>query len=104
VARLCLDYCNHQLEKEIGEHHLARERSQTDEELAERIVRAGMKELGWREEELGRRRKGDPAKARIASELRSHTSVNLKWIGRRLEMGSWSYVSNLLAEPQKCKK
>jgi putative transposase len=86
------------LEKEIGEHHLARERSQTDEELAERIVRAGMKELGWREEELGRRRKGDLGKVRIANELRSHTSVNLKWIARRLEMGSWSHVSNLLTK------
>jgi putative transposase len=31
----------------------------TDEEIAERIVRAGMKELGWKEKDLRERRKGD---------------------------------------------
>src|SRR5439155_12660997 len=83
------------LEKEIGEHHLARERIQTDEEVAERIVRAGMKELGWGEAELERRRKGDLEKVRLAGKVRSRTSVNLKWIAQRLRMGSWSHVSNL---------
>jgi hypothetical protein len=51
-------------------------------------------------------RKGDLEKVRLARELRSRTSVNLKWIARPLRMGSWSHVSNLLAkdEAQKCKK
>jgi putative transposase len=78
---------------------------QSEEEVAERIVRAGMKELGWREEDLCARRKGDLGKIRLAKELRARTAMNLQWIARRLEMGSWSYVSNLLreAETKKCK-
>ena len=78
--------------------HLARHRSQTDEELAERIVRAGMKELGWGEAELEQRRRNDLEKVRLARELRSRTLVNLKWIAQRLRIGSWRHVSNLLAQ------
>ncbi len=91
-------------EKPVTEHHRAEERIQTDEELAERIVRAGMKELGWDEKELRRRRKGDQNKLSIATELRCSTSVNLKWIARRLQMGSWSHVSNLLRTEAKSAK
>src|SRR5205814_5441125 len=68
-------------EKPVTEHHRSEERIQTDEELAERIVRAGMKELGWDEKELRRRRKGDQNKLRIATELRCSTSVNLRLPG-----------------------
>ena len=91
-------------EKPVTEHHRSEERIQTDEELAERIVRAGMKELGWDEKELRRRRKGDQNKLRIATELRYSASVNLKWIARRLQMGSWSHVSNLLRTEAKVQK
>jgi len=63
-----------------------------------------MKELGWDEKELRRRRKGDQNKLRIATELRCSTSVNLKWIARRLQMGSWSHVSNLLRTEAKSAK
>jgi hypothetical protein len=32
---------------------------------------------------------------------RQETTMSLKWIARRLDMGSWTYVSNLLnAAPQ----
>ena len=92
------------LEKPAGEHHRARERRQTDEEIAERIVRAGMKELSWTEEELGRRRKSDVEKVRLAREVRSRTSVDLKWIARRLQMGTWTHVSNLLGKIDQCQK
>jgi putative transposase len=89
-------------ESEVGEHHRAEERARTDEEVAERIVRTGMKELGWAEEELRRRRKSDAGKVRMARAVRERTSVNLKWIAQRLEMGSWTHVSNLLSK--KCQK
>jgi putative transposase len=85
-----------QFQTEAGEHHRAQERAQTEEQIAERIVRAGMKELGWAEQELRIRRKSDRAKVRIAREVRRRTAVDLKWIARRLEMGTWTHVSNLL--------
>ena len=32
----------------------------------------------------------------IARRLRQETTMSLKWVAQRLQMGSWSYVSNLL--------
>ena len=46
-------------------------------------------------------RKGDPVKVKLAQRLRRETTMSLKWIARRLQMGSWTYVSNLLHEKQK---
>ena len=85
------------LEKEVSEHHVARERSESDEELAERIVRAGMKELDWEEKGVRWRPKSDPGKISLARELRRRTSIDLKWTAQRLEMGSWSHVYKLVA-------
>jgi hypothetical protein len=82
----------------VSEHHHARERSQTDEQKAEAIILARLKKLGWGKGELLARRKSDPQKIPLARELRSHTTMSLKWIARRLEMRSWTQVYNLLRE------
>jgi len=55
-----------------------------------------MKELGWDEKELRSRPKGDKAKVKLARRLRKETTMSLKWIARELNMGSWTYVCNLL--------
>jgi len=81
-----------------SEHHHARERKQTDEQKAEAIILARLKELGWRKTELVARRKSDPHKIALARDLRSQTTMSLKWIARRLGMGSWTHVSNLLRQ------
>jgi putative transposase len=91
IARL-LD----RLDKPPSEHHHSRERAQTDEQKAEGIIRAALAKIGWRNEELRRRCKSDPHKVTLALKLRTQTSVSLKWIAQRLEMGSWTHVSNLL--------
>ncbi len=82
----------------VSEHHHARERKQTDEQKAEAIILARLKELGWGKTELVARRKSDPHKIALARDLRSQTTMSLKWIARRLEMGSWTHVSNLLRQ------
>jgi hypothetical protein len=66
--------------------------------LREAQVLEEMKRLGWEEDDLPRRRKGDEGKVKIARRLRQETPVSLKWIAQRLRMGSWTYVSNLLPE------
>jgi len=48
--------------------------------------------------ELTVRRKSDPVKVALARDLRFQTTMSLKWIARRLEIGSWTHVSNLLRE------
>ena len=49
--------------------------------------------------ELAKRRKGEPAKVALARRLRAETTMTLKWNAGELQMGSWTYVSNLLAQP-----
>ena len=80
----------------VSEHHHSRERNETDEQKAEAMISARLKKLGWQNRELGIRRKSDPQKVTLARELRSQTTMSLKWIARRLQMGSWTHVSNLL--------
>jgi hypothetical protein len=61
-------------------------------------VREGLKRLGWEKNELAERRKEDRAKVKLAKRLRQETVMTLGWIEKRLEMGSWTYVSILLNE------
>ena len=82
----------------VCEHHHSRERSETDVQKAEAIISARLKKLGWEKADLGAQRKSDPRKVALAKALRSETTMSLKWIAQRLEMGSWTHVSNLLRE------
>lgn len=81
----------------VGAHHYGEDRLETGEVQAERLVAAELKRRGWTEAELARRRKGDPGKVAIAQQIRKRTSMTLKWIAHRLQMGSWTSVSNALA-------
>jgi hypothetical protein len=82
----------------VNEHHHARERSETDEQKAEALISARLKRLGWEKRKLTARGKSDLAKVALAREMRSQTTMSLKWIARRLEMGSWTHVFNLLRQ------
>ena len=84
-------------------HHYSSERSETDEQRAESIVRAQLGKLGWGNQDLKKRRKSDRDKVQLARKLRAETTVSLKWIAQRLEMGTWTHVSNLLQRTQ-CQK
>jgi hypothetical protein len=75
----------------------ARERSETDAALAEKIVLGALAKVRWREIDLRRHPKGHPVKVKIARQLRMQTPMNRQWIADRLRMGSPSYVSNLVA-------
>jgi hypothetical protein len=85
-----------------GQNHYGADRRESGEGKAQRIVAAGLQRLGWNEDELGRRRKGDPEKVKLARQLREETTMTLAWIAESLKMGTWTYVSNLLrAQPPK---
>jgi putative transposase len=74
----------------------ASERGETDQALAERLVREALRKMGWTENDLKRRAKGDREKVKIARQLREHTPMSRQWIATRLGMGSASYLSALL--------
>jgi hypothetical protein len=60
-----------------------------------------LREVDWKESELGRRLKGDVNKGRMAARLRAETTMTLKWIAERLSMGTWTNVANCLAKAKK---
>ena len=87
-----------QLEGKPSESHPARERIEATEAKAERIIEAGLREIGWTEDDLRTRRKCAPEKVRLAERLRSETTLSLKKVAERLNMGTWTNTSNLLCK------
>ena len=87
-----------------GVHHYGSERAESSQERARRMVAQELARLGWEEADLPRRRKGDKHKVQLALRLRAETTMSLTWIAARLQMGSWSHVSNLMRKATKCKK
>jgi len=82
-----------QVHEAAGANHYGEEIGQSAEQTALRIIAEGLAKLGWEEADLGRRRKGDPVKVRIARRLRRETTVSKRWIAQKLEMGSVSNVT-----------
>ena len=82
----------------VGPSHYSANRRERDQQKAQRLVSEALKRMGWAEEELSRRPKGDRQKVKMARKLRQETTMTLKWIAQRLQMGTWTYVSNLLHE------
>ncbi len=82
--------------KEFGAHHYGREVQESAEANANRIVEVELRNLGWTEKDVVEKRKGDEHKVWIARRLRSETTMTLKWIADRLDMGASTYLSHLL--------
>jgi REP element-mobilizing transposase RayT len=90
-----------QMEERRGANHYGEECYESAEAKAERIVAEELGRRGWREAELVGRAKGDKEKVAMAARLRRETTMTLKWVAKRLAMGSWSNVSNRLAARRK---
>ena len=91
-----LDWILNKIEVPTKEAHPSRERDETEQAKALRIVQEELKRRGWTKAELKRRRKGDEAKVALARRLREETAVSLRWIAENLYMGTWTHVSNRL--------
>ncbi len=61
-----------------------------------RKLRTRLGRVSWPKEELRGRPKGHPGKVALARRLRQETIMSLRRIAQRLEMGTWTYVSNRL--------
>jgi REP-associated tyrosine transposase len=90
-----------QMSGRMGEHHYGLERRESAEEKAERIVKEELAKAGWRPEELAKRAKGDSVKLAVALRLRGDTTMTLKWISQRLEMGAWTHLNKRLYEQRR---
>jgi len=80
----------------LGSHHGGEAKQETDEQKAERLVQEELRQRRWTEQDLGRRRKTDAAKVKLAARLRAETVMPLDWIAGRLQMGSRHTLANCL--------
>lgn len=80
----------------LGTHHGGKERHETDEHKAERLVVAELRKRRWTESDLERRRKTDAVKVKLAARLRTESVMTLDWIAQRLRMGCRHTVANCL--------
>lgn len=67
--------------------HLSDALEETMEEKARGVIRAFLKRRGIGLEEFRGLKKGDPAKVRLAGELRRRTTMTMAWIARELNAG-----------------
>lgn len=76
------------LEGNLGEHHSGELRRESAADKAERIVAEELGRLGWEATELAVRRKNDPGKLAIAARLRRETTLSMKAIAFRTQLGT----------------
>lgn len=84
------------VEAKAGAHHYGEELRESAEAKAERLLAAELKRLGWKKDDLAKKRKGDPAKVALAARLREETTVTLGWLAKRLHMGTRTHLTHLL--------
>jgi hypothetical protein len=77
-----------QIDGKIGEHHSGQLRLETAEAKAERIVAEELHRLNWKEADLLCRRKSNPVKLALAARLRRKTTLSIKAIAQRLDLGT----------------
>lgn len=77
-----------EMEGSLGEHHSGELHRETAEARAERIIGEELGRLGWTESDLASRRKSDPGKLAIGARLRKETTLSIKGIATRLQLGT----------------
>lgn len=93
-----------QMKERMGAEHYGLERQETAEARAEEIVKTELKRRRWTQSQLSQRAKGDAQKVEMATRLRRETTVSVKWIAERLQMGAPGYVNHLLYRQRKLKQ
>ena len=75
-------------------HHGGEEQQESAEAKAQRLLNQQLQGWGLTPNDLHLRPKGDGAKVKVASELRSQTTMTWAWIAQQLSMGSGGYAAN----------
>jgi len=76
------------MEGSLGGHHAGELHQEAAQAKAERIIADELQRRGWQERDLITRRKNDPAKLEMAARLRRETTLSLKAIAVRLQLGT----------------
>jgi putative transposase len=84
------------MSERVGPGHYGEEVRASGEAKAERIVVEELRRLQWTAKDLRERKKGDVEKVRIAARLRTETTMTIKWIAERMQMGAETYARDEL--------
>ena len=76
------------IEGKLGDYHSGTLRQESSQSRAERIVAQELKRLGWTEQDSGTLRKNDPRKLALAARLKKETTLSLKQIAARVQLGT----------------
>ncbi len=76
------------MEGKLGENHAGELHRESAEQKANRVVAQEMSRRGWTEADLACRLRNDPGKLAMAARVRKETTLPLKWIAARLQMGT----------------
>jgi hypothetical protein len=74
----------HRMGPQLGEHHSGQWRQECAEAKGERIIAGELKGLKWKEEDLNKQSKGDPARLATAAGLRRESTLTIRQIAQRL--------------------
>ena len=85
----------------LGDHHSGALRRESEAARAGAIIAAELKRLGWKESDLKKRLKSDPAKMKMAARLRRETTLTVVEIAQRLHMGSRKSLGSKLHQWRK---
>ena len=72
----------------LGAHHAGELRQESAETKAREILGQELKQRGWTESDLRRRRKSDREKLAMAARLRTETTLTIKRIAELLGLGT----------------
>jgi len=90
------------MEGGLGEHHAGELHEQVAQAKAERIVAEELQRRGWAEQELARRSKSDADKLEIAARLRRETTMSIKSIAARVQLGTSKAANVKLHNHMRC--
>jgi hypothetical protein len=85
-----------QISQGPGSNHYGEAVQESVEVRAEKWVKGKLKAMGWTEQDLCARRKGDARKVKLAVAVLAETTLPLAWVAERLRMGSRGYLTWLL--------
>jgi len=76
------------MEGKLGENHSRQLHRENAEQKANRIICEELSRLGWKESDLTVRRRSDLGTVALAARLRKETTLPIKWIAARLQIGT----------------
>src|ERR1017187_7977418 len=84
------------MEGKLGESQSGELHRETAEQRANPIIAEELARRGWPESEWATRRRSDPGKLAIAARLRSETTLPIKWIAARGQIGTAKGAKSVL--------